>query len=310
MEQVTSGGDYHSNCLVRLFGSEEIPVLEYNLDELAELAKRTVRQKVTVPGVQAKLSMEMERQSGEADKLTITGLGGRYILKPPSQTWPELPENEHCTMRMAALVGLECVPHGLIRLASGERAYITRRIDRGAQGEKYAMEDMCQLSGRLTEDKYKGSHEQVAWAIKNYSVNPMFDLTRYFEVVLFSYLTGNSDMHLKNFSLFKDPELGWKLAPAYDLLSTWLVIPEEKDPEELALSLSGKKSNFNRSSFELFGLQIGLNRKQISNSFEHFISLREELNKSVDHSFLSEEVRRRYRELLDRRYGAFESQPV
>ncbi len=298
---VENGEQYHGKCLKKLFGTKNQPVLDVQLDQLNELAKKSVHQRVTVPGVQTKLSLEIERKTESADKLTIVGLWGSFILKPPSNKWAELPENEHCTMMLAEAAGLETVPYGLIHLASGELAYITRRIDRDDQGNKFAMEDMCQLTGRLTEDKYKGSHEQMAKAIKQFSANPVFDLTRFYELVLFSFITGNGDMHLKNFSLFNDPVVGWKLAPGYDLLNTRLVIPEEKDPEELALTLAGKKSNFNPETFKEFGKTIGLNTKQIQNINEALLGKQELLHRTVEKSFLSDEMKGKYQEILKER---------
>ncbi|MGF1671553.1 MAG: HipA domain-containing protein [Balneolaceae bacterium] len=303
---VESGNQYHPKCLIELFGSKEKPALEIKLDQLNELAKISVHQRVTVPGVQTKLSLEIERKTKSADKLTIVGLWGRFILKPPSNRWPELPANEHCTMLMAETAGLETVPFGLIDLASGELAYITKRIDRDDQGNKFAMEDMCQLTGRLTEDKYKGSHEQIAKTIKRFSANPLFDLTRFYEIVIFSFLTGNGDMHLKNFSLFKDPVVGWKLAPGYDLLSTRLVIPGEKDPDDLALTLAGKKSNFQSDSFLTFGTSIGLNEKQIQNITDRLKGKKEQFTKIVEHSFLSDNFKDKYKKILESRFGVFE----
>ena len=303
---VDNGEQYHKKCLKKLFGSENQPVLDVKLDQLNELAKKSVHQRVTVPGVQTKLSLEIERKAESANKLTIVGLWGRFILKPPSNKWAELPENEHCTMMLAEAAGLETVPYGLIHLASGELAYITRRIDRDDQGNKFAMEDMCQLTGRLTEDKYKGSHEQIAKAIKQFSANPVFDLTRFYELVLFSFITGNGDMHLKNFSLFNDPMVGWKLAPGYDLLNTRLVIPEEKDPEELALTLAGKKSNFNPETFKEFGIIIGLNTKQIQNIKEGLLRKRDTFLQTIKKSFLSVEKKSDYKEILKKRYRLFE----
>jgi len=298
---VDSGEQYHEKCLKKLFETGNKPVLDVQLDQLNELAKKSVHQRVTVPGVQTKLSLEIDRKAESANKLTIVGLWGRFILKPPSNKWAELPKNEHCTMMLAEAAGLETVPYGLIHLASGELAYITRRIDRDDQGNKFAMEDMCQLTGRLTEDKYKGSHEQIAKAIKKYSNNPLFDLTRFYELVLFSFITGNGDMHLKNFSLFNDPVVGWKLAPGYDLLNTRLVIPEEKDPEELALTLAGKKSNFNPETFEEFGKTIGLNTKQIQNINEALLGKQELLHRTIEKSFLSGEMKGKYQEILKER---------
>ncbi|MFO7845961.1 MAG: HipA domain-containing protein [Bacteroidota bacterium] len=303
---VDSGEQYHEKCLKKLFETGNKPVLDVQLDQLNVLAKKSVHQRVTVPGVQTKLSLEIDRKAESANKLTIVGLWGRFILKPPSNKWEGLPENEHCTMMLAEAAGLKTVPYGLIHLASGELAYITRRIDRDDQGNKFAMEDMCQLTGRLTEDKYKGSHEQMAKVIKQFSANPVFDLTRFYELVLFSFITGNGDMHLKNFSLFNDPVVGWKLAPGYDLLNTRLVIPEEKDPEELALTLAGKKSNFNPESFEEFGITIGLNTKQIQNIKEGLLSKQELLHRTIEKSFLSGEMKDVYKEILEKRIGIIE----
>lgn len=304
LETIEGTQNYHSKCLKEMFGNEVEPELEYNFEELNELAKKSVHQRVTVPGVQAKLSLEIQKKTKESNKLTIVGLWGRFILKPPSNHWPELPENEHCTMLMAEAAGIEVVRCGLIYLASGEKAYITKRIDRDDRSKKFAMEDMCQLSGRMTEDKYKGSHEQIAKIIKKYSENPVFDLTRFFELILFTYLTGNGDMHLKNFSLFKDPMLGWKLSPAYDLLSTRLVIPEEKDPEELALTLTGKKSNFHRSTFRKYGKHIGLNNKQIESLIEKMKKNKTEFRKIISKSFLSDEKKEAYHKILEHRFQA------
>src|SRR6056297_215768 len=299
---VDNGEEYHSKCLQDLFGSKDKPALEVKLDQLNELAKKSVHQRVTVPGVQTKLSLEIDRKADSADKLTVFCLWGRFILKPPSKRWPELPANEHCTMMLAEAAGLETVPFGLIHLASGELAYITKRIDRDDEGNKLALEDMCQLTGRLTEDKYKGSHEQIAKTLKHHSANPLFDMTRLYELVLFSFITGNGDMHLKNFSLFKDPIIGWKLAPGYDLLNTRLVIPKEKDPDELALTLTGKKSNFNPESFDEFGKTIGLNPKQIQNIKESLFNKRATFLQTIETSFLSDEMKDIYIEVLEKRF--------
>lgn len=108
---------------------------------------------------------------------------------------------------LAEAAKIAVVPHGLIRFTDGELCYITRRIDRLSDGQKVSMEDMCQLTERLTEYKYKGSYEQIAKAIKKYSSAPQLDLVNFWELVVFSWITGNSDMHLKNSA---DPSFyGW-----------------------------------------------------------------------------------------------------
>ncbi|MEX1212353.1 MAG: HipA domain-containing protein [Balneolaceae bacterium] len=301
-EPLPEGAVIHSECSRKLYDSDTPPSLGIGRTELSKLAKKTIRGRVTVPGVQTKLSLDLDSTINDAHKFTIVGLWGRYILKPPSPRWPELPANEHCTMLMAQSAGIEVVPFGLIPLASGELSYITRRVDRDRERKKYAMEDMCQLTGRLTEDKYKGSHEQIAKSIKRHTENPLFDLTRFFELVLFCYVTGNGDMHLKNFSLLNDPTRGWSLSPAYDLLSTRLVIPESEDPEELALTLTGKKSHFQARSFQEFGETIGLNRKQISNIIERLLDKRSAFEAIIENSFLTAGMKSVYKEVLAGRY--------
>ena len=188
-------------------------------------------------------------------RLTVVGaLGGNYILKPPSEDFPEMPQNEHLTMRIAEAFGIQVVPSTLIRLKSGELSYLTKRIDRKEDGSKIHMLDMFQITEAF--DKYKSSMEKVGKSIGNYSSNTLLDKLFFYELTLFSFLTGNNDMHLKNFSMI-DTELGWLLAPAYDLLNVAILNPE--DSEELALTLDGKKSKFTRQHFEHFGKRVGIN---------------------------------------------------
>ncbi len=178
--------------------------------------------------MQAKLSLHLTGTSKEGSdrRFTVVGLWGGYILKPPTATYPQLPEVEDVTMHLAQLAKIKTAPHSLVRLQSGSLAYLTKRIDRTNKG-KLAMEDFCQLTERPTEDKYRGSTEQIAKAILKFSATPGLDVVNFFELVLFSFLTGNADMHLKNFSLLEQPGLGMTLAPAYDLVNTALVNPTD-----------------------------------------------------------------------------------
>src|SRR5690606_23813195 len=199
-------------------------------------------------------------------RLTVVGaLGGNYIFKPPSADYPEMPQNEHVTMRIAEYFGIQTVPSSLIRLKSGELSYITKRIDRTEDGQKIHMLDMFQITEAF--DKYKSSMEKVGKAIHNHSKNTVLDKLFLFELTLFSFLTGNNDMHLKNFSMVQSSS-GWLLAPAYDLLNVAIVNPEDK--EELALTLEGKKSKLKRNHFESFGKNLVLTNKQIQGVFSRF----------------------------------------
>ena len=291
--------DYHPSCAKKLYGVKTAPVLPYNRSQIGELAKRVVRAQTTLTGVQAKLSLDVNHgQKNEPDRFTIVGLWGRFILKPQTDTYRSLPELEDLTMHMAEAAKIAVVPHGLIRFDDGELCYITRRIDRQPDDSKTAMEDMCQLSERLTEYKYKGSYEQIAKLIKKYSAVPQLDLVNFWEVVVFSWITGNSDMHLKNFSLYKTP-LGFCLTPAYDLLSTLIVMPQ--DTEELALTLNGKKRKIKRSDFEKAMTASGLNEKVIQNMANKFGKAISKWIDLIDNSFLPNDMKREYKRLIIKR---------
>ncbi len=290
-------GDYHPACAKHFFGVGTPPELPYGLDEIAELAKQTVQSSVTVTGVQPKLSLHIEKSGPKKRRFTIVGLWGAFILKPPFQQYPHLPEIEDATMHLADAAGIATVPHALIRMKNGELAYLTRRIDRDGE-RRIHMEDMCQLSGRLTEDKYRGSYEQIGRIVKEHAANTGFDLIRFAETVLFSFLTGNTDMHLKNFSLRYDGVTA-TLAPAYDLVATKLVLPE--DIEETALTLNGKKRRLTARDFRLFCGAIGLTEKQTRSLIDRMIEAAERFPASLEESFLPAPVRQSFAALVAER---------
>ncbi len=257
------GGDFHRRCARALFNADIEARLPFSLTDIDALAKEHVLSRIAVTGVQKKLSLHFEGDRGAAQRLTIVGYKGAYILKPPTADYPELPELEDATMRMAEICGITVVPHGLIRLSSGEPAYITRRVDRTRNGDRLHMEDLCQISGRLTEHKYSSSVEQAGKLIYRYSASPGLDRINYFELLLFCFLTGNADMHLKNFSLLHTSE-GPRLAPAYDLLPTKLLLPS--DDEESALSVDGRKKRLDRGSFLHAAATLGIPSRAAENA--------------------------------------------
>lgn len=289
--------DYHKGCARKIFESAIVPVLPYTRANIKELAREIVAASTTVTGVQAKLSLDVSRgKAGDAQRFTIVGLWGKYILKPQTDRFANLPENEDLTMHMAEAAGIKTVPHSLIRFADGELCYITRRIDRTRQGGKIAMEDMCQLSERLTEDKYKGSYERIAKLIRQHSAAPLLDVVNFWEVVVFSWLTGNADMHLKNFSLYR-PADNYILTPAYDLLSTALAMPE--DDEELALTLNGKKKRIRRNDFEKAMLENGMKDNAIAKLFDRFSKSVPKWHGLINESFLPKALQKAYHDKID-----------
>lgn len=294
-------GDFHEQCSLDFFETKQQPLFEHSLKQMVELAKNVVERSIAVPGVQPKLSLSLiddTIQEGNKGRLTVVGaLGGNYIFKPPSDHFPEMPENEHLTMRIAEALGINVVKSSLIRLQSGELSYITKRIDRTDSGEKIHMLDMFQITEAF--DKYKSSMEKIGKALTEYSDNTLLDKVYFLELAIFSFLTGNNDMHLKNFSMINMGDK-WTLAPAYDLLNVAIVNPD--DTEELALTLEGKKKKIKWENFERLGKMLELNDKQIGSIKKRFLKNKNIAIQWIDKSFLSEEYKEKYRVLLEDRY--------
>ena len=287
---------YHARCSRGLFGHTRPPVVDLAIDDIEQIARREVNQRVAVTGVQRKLSLDLAADGRDRTaRLTFVGLWGRFVLKPPADDYVETPELEHATMRLAALAGIDTARNGLVRLASGELAYVARRFDR-PEGGKLALEDMCQLTGKLTEDKYRSSMEQVGKAILRWSSNPGLDATRLLDVALFSFLTGNADMHLKNFSLLTEQDGTVRFSPAYDMLATRLLLPEDRD--EMALSLNGKRARLGRADFAAFGAHLRIHDKAIDATFERFARALPALRAGIDRAWLSPAMKDAYTSLL------------
>ena len=286
--------DFHKGCCKKFFGIHVVPELPYSLDELDSLAAQVIQSQTTLTGVQAKLSLHLNRHEG-SKRLTIVGLWGDYIFKPQTQSYKTLPENEDLTMHLAEIAKIKVVPHTLIRLKDGTLGYLTKRVDRSEEGEKIPMEDMCQLTERQTEYKYKSSYEQIAKVIAKHSYVPLLDLTDFYEQVFFSWLVGNNDMHLKNFSLYA-PKGKWVLTPAYDLLNVALVNP--KDDEELALTLNARKKRIKKADFLKAMETSDITPKVFENMVAKYQKLLPKFNEAIDMSFLDEEDKEMYKQSI------------
>lgn len=289
--------DFHPQCARKFFGTRMTPLLEYRHEDIDKLAEQIIRAQTSLTGVQPKLSLNLNRHEG-SNRLTIVGLWGEYIFKPQTENYPQLPENEDLTMHLAEAAKISVVPHSLIRLADGRLGYITKRIDRTSEGELIDMEDMCQLTLHPTEYKYKGSYEQIAKTIVKYSDTPKLDLVNYMQLLLFCFVTGNNDMHLKNFSLYS-PQNGYHLTPAYDLINVAIANP--KDTEEMALTLSGRKSKLSLDDFQQAALTMGLDVKLIPRLVNNMHKALPKWQEWIQCSFLSDEMKNQYLQLINSR---------
>ncbi|HRD52816.1 MAG TPA: HipA domain-containing protein [Flavobacteriales bacterium] len=277
--------------------------MPYTEDDLLRLAEDAVKRSTTVTGVQAKMSIGVEQMDATHERFTIMGVWGSHILKPPTSLYPNLPELEDPTMHLAELAAIRTVPHALLRLQDNKLVYITRRVDRqGRPGStrhsKLHMEDMAQVTERITEHKYRGSYEQIAKALQQHAQEPILSVLEFYEQVLFAFLTGNADMHLKNFSLLSDKEGRYRPAPAYDHVPTALVL---EDSEELALTLNGRKSRIARTDFETAMRAAGLNERAILNLFNRMKKALPKWMEFIGVGFIPDEMKERYRALITER---------
>jgi len=298
----SSGGEYHPRCAQRLFGIRKTPVIDIGMAELEELARREINQRISVPGVQRKLSLDLVTQ--DKPRLTIVGLWGKFIFKPPAFDYAHLPEIEDFCMHLAGKLGIRVAVHGLVRLRGNELGYLCRRFDRDRE-RRLAVEDFCQLTETLTADKYYSSVEKVGKVLHRYSDNPGLDAQRLLEVVLFSYLTGNADMHLKNYALLRDSENELGLAPAYDLVSTTLVLPEDK--EESALSINGRKHKLRRADFESLSDALKVDRAFFNYIIERWSKQRQLIKHTIQASFMPAAVQNKFAELIEHRFAVLEA---
>lgn len=286
---------WHKKCIQNFFGTNTIPMIDFSSmnEELEKQALVLLSSKKNITGVQSKLSLGLSKNK---DKLTVVDYPLGYIIKPETETFKDIARAEYLNMLMAKACHIDVVPNGLIKACDGSYVYITKRIDRTGK-TKIHMEDFCQLSGLQTERKYSGSYERLGKLIKQYSNHGNKDLSDYFYILLFNYVSCNSDMHLKNFSLIEEDEN--YLAPFYDLLPVNIIYPKDKD--EVALTLNGKKKNLKRNDFVKLGAEIGLNDKVVTNLIDEIKKYKETFIELINDSLITDKHKKEYIKELTRR---------
>lgn len=298
----TDESGWHKACIKKFFGTSKLPEIEIDDNTLNMLAAETSNKGFTVPGVQKKLSLHLVSDNRKP-RLTLVNYPTGYILKPQVAEFEALPESEQLIMTMADMSGISTVPHALIKGNNG-LAYITKRVDRVFLGEKtemLAMEDFCQLDLRLTEDKYRGSYERCAKILKQYSARVGIDMAEFYMRLVFCFIVGNSDMHLKNFSLIETAEGSGKyvLSPAYDLLPVNANMPSDK--EQFALAMNGKKMNIRKGDFLKFADVCGITRPTAEKMIDRLVKLTPKWIVMCDNSLLPDELKDRLKKIIAER---------
>lgn len=293
--------EWHKKCIMSFFGTRKLPYLDLSEEMLEVMANESVNQGLTITGVQKKLSLHLELDGDS--RLTIVNYPTGYILKPQTEEYVSLPEYEMTSMQLADLVGIQTVPHALIKYKD-TLAYITKRIDRDLtqDGMKmFAMEDFCQLANRLTEDKYKGSYEVCGKIIMKYSERVGLDISEFLLRVIFSYVIGNSDMHLKNFSLIEisPRSRSYVLSKAYDFLPVNLILLSDKD--ETALTINGKKRNITKKDFYILAEKCGVPINVVTNYINMIATSKKKMFLCIDESKLKEEQKDQLKNLIQLR---------
>lgn len=293
---------WHKTCIKKFFGTSQLPKIEIDDKTLSLLAAETTSKGFTVPGVQKKLSLHLISDSN-TPRLTLVNYPTGYILKPQVAEFEAMPEAEQLVMSIADSAGISTVPHALIKGSSG-LAYITKRIDRTfSEGrvKLLAMEDFCQLDLRLTEDKYRGSYERCAKIIERHSSRIGIDMAEFFVRLVFSFIVGNSDMHMKNFSLIETSEGSGEyiLSPAYDLLPVNTIMPADK--EQFALPMNGKKTNIRRRDFLKFAQNCGIAATAAEKMINRQISMVPKYLSICEASLLTPELKVRLTKTIEER---------
>ncbi len=276
---------YDAKTLRGMFGKAIRPNIPLSLQEIS-LEAQKLAGKLSISGVQPKLSVRLD-----GEQLVPVERDGRFILKPQTQEFTELPQNEYLCMQMGKRFGLNAANCLLLELADGTPAYLVKRFDRRKKGqkiEKLHCEDMQQILGG--RDKYIGSHEQIAQAIRNHCTFAPLELQRLFDLTIFNFAIGNGDAHKKNFSLLTI-EGKISLSPVYDLVSSRLAIPEEID--ELALTLNDRKRDLTRGDFKVFASRLEITADYTEKKLSQLLNLREEFNRMIATSTLTSNLRER-----------------
>ncbi len=266
-------------------------------DQLKEAMARAT--KMSIQGVQPKLSVRLNVSAGIFE---IADQGGTFIIKPQNDLYEELPENEDLTMRLAAFAGIEIPLHGMIYSKDGSRSYFIKRFDRLPKKKRVAVEDFAQLTGQTRETKYSSSMEKVAGVLDQFCTFPLIEKQKLFRLTIFNFLCGNEDMHLKNFSLIRRNGKV-EISPSYDLLNTTIAMPNPQ--EEFALTLAGRKSKITKENLiDYFGSErLGLTSIIIKKTLQEIENQKLKWYKQIQISFLSEEMKKKYVELMSLRWA-------
>jgi serine/threonine-protein kinase HipA len=286
-------GVSHSKCLQSLFGVPRSPTVDFDLAGLHAIALEMAG-RMSISGVQRKVSVKL---TPDGSKIEPASQKGRFILKPQG-AFPFVPENEHLTMKLASVVGINTPPCGLVQLKDNTLAYIIKRFDRTDTGTKLRQEDFCQLAKKPPKDKYDASAELCVRLLRKYATEPLIEIRKLYKLMLFNWWSYNMDMHLKNFSLLEDTNGNFTLSPAYDQLCTYLAIPDEA----LALPMNGRDKRITKRQWLKFARYCEIPVRAAESMIAEQRRALEPSLKLIAKSFLPEDMKAKYNNLIMSRH--------
>lgn len=278
-------------------GLSQLKLLEYTAEEQRKEAYLRSK-KMSIQGIQPKLSAVLNIKE---EKFDIVDTNGKYLLKPQHHIYPQMPENEDLTMRLAESIDLDVPMHGMIWAKDNSLTYFIKRFDRKGQKDKIPVEDFAQLAGLSRDTKYEYSMEKVVKLINMYCTFPAIEKVKLFNLVLFCFITGNEDMHLKNFSIInRNNKI--EISPCYDLVNTTIEIKDVS--EEIALTLKGKNKKLTKQMLIKYfgGERCELTDKVITNTVETIFDAKPNWIEEINNSFLSDEMKEKYIDVVESRF--------
>jgi len=307
---------YCNKCKKQLFDNKQIDYT-LNFDKKEFLStKIELSEHMSISGVQDKIALKIQN-----NKLIPTIKNSKYLLKPiPLMDYGHLLNdvacNEHFTMQLASQIyKISTAINGLIKFSDGELAYITKRFDRinehKIKQEDFASLDMRSEASHGKNYKYDYSYEQIARLIKKYLPTYKLEIIKFFKLLLFNYLVGNGDAHLKNFSVIQRETKEYTLSPAYDLLSSSIHIPNES---RMALELFEDYDTpsflangfYSYDDFIKFAQMVGIEDKISNKIIEEFISYESKTLSLLEIFFLSDKAKENYTNLYQDRLKALQ----
>lgn len=288
------GGHYHPACAKVLFGSNFVPTIQFAYSDIPIEAQKLIG-KMSISGVQPKLSVAVDK---DEKLLKVVATGGTHILKPTPEAFPFLSENENLCMNLAREMNIETPPHGLVKMADDRLAYLVKRFDRDAGGNRIPMEDFAQLLEKT--DKYNGSIEQIGKFVKHHSCVPFVDTQKLFVRALFFFLIANGDAHLKNFAMVWRPA-GYRLTEAYDIVSSRLAMPSESD--EVAININGRKNRIMKKDFDALATYLEMTDKQRDRFLDMARALKSRIDAYIHNSSLPRKQKEAFAAIFRERHA-------